>query len=269
MKMQVLAQLSIAAFLVGCASQPKMAEVAAGASSVQFYQHGREPISYRLGVVDGKSFWGGGGSAGVDAANNTAGPMAGLVVAAVSDISNKAAEAEQVKAADLLKSMSGNLSYVDELSAKVMPLMATKLGTVYDPGKLQVLEADVPIEGDGGYFEVTDLHADLVVVVEVSKLVLTEKPSAGGMLKAAFTAGFNDKTVTPQAEANIFVYKRDTDDGKLKRAWKERCIAPVLMVPGGVPYSELVESPEKGHEMFHSARDVLLKNCVNKIDSAG
>ena len=121
-------------------------------------------------------------SAGVDAANNTAGPMAGLVVAAVSDISNKAAEAEQVKAADLLKSMSGNLSYVDELSAKVMPLMATKLGTVYDPGKLQILEADVPIEGDGGYFEVTDLHADLVVVVEVSNLVLTEKPSAGGLI---------------------------------------------------------------------------------------
>lgn len=256
--------VTLIALLTGCA-QPKMAEVSAGTRKVSFYQHGSEPLTYSFGVIDGLSFWAGGSP---DAARNAAGPGAGIAAAVVSDTAKRAADERQVAARQVLREMSGNLSYTDQLSREVMPAIAGRLGTRYEPAKLQVIGGQVKIEDGDGNFLLPHSNEDLAVVVEVMELKLTEKPSIAGGVAAAFTAGLNDKNVAPALRARVAIFKRD-DRNQLKRNWVAGCGAPVLLVPASKYFSELRADPTQGREMFNKALTVMLDNCrmlVTKAD---
>lgn len=244
------------AVLAGCATQPKMAEFGAGSKMIRFYQRGTEPLAYRFGVVDGKSFW-----AGARTERGGTG-----LVGVLGDSAQAAAEAEQATARDILRKMSGNLSYVDQLTRELIPAIAGKLGAGSEAEKVKTIDAEAALEDADGYFSPGHSGEDLAVVVEVSELRLTEQPSVGGLFAAMFTAGLNEKKVAPDLWAKVRIYKRQ--DGRLKRNWEGRCGVSVLMAPEGQYFSELKQNPAQGNEMFKNALPVLLKMCSEMVARA-
>lgn len=254
--MRKLMAVTALAVLAGCATQPKMAEFGAGSKMIHFYQRGTEPLAYRFGVVDGKSFW-----AGARTERGGTG-----LVGLLGDSAQAAAEAEQATARDVLRTMSGNLSYVDQLTRELMAVITSKLGAGSEAPEVKTIDAEAALEDADGYFSPGHFGEDLAVVVEVSELTLTEQPSVGGLFAAMFTAGLNEKKVAPDLWAKVRIYKRQ--DGRLKRNWERRCGVSVLSTPEAHYFSELKQNPAQGLEMFKNALPILLKSCSEMVADA-
>jgi hypothetical protein len=259
----------VLATLGGCASGPTVKELRADVKSATFVQHGREPLNYKLGVVDGASFWAKGAesnasisvpwSAGTVAAANAAVNVAGAA--------GKAVEANRAPTvAEMMSRLYNRHSMVNDAGHALMLKLAGIWGVSYDRARVRQVAADAKLENESGNFIAFQPTTDLVLVFAVSELGITERPSLGGGLAAVATAGFNAKQVTAETRATLTAYKHDPGSGQYRRVWSSRCGVPVLAMDVTYPFPELVQSPEKARRLWDAATPKLVEWCSRYLD---
>lgn len=242
-----------------CVTNPKIADVSKGVKDVTFVQHGNEPLKYTFGVVDGKSFW---ASADTSSVGDVAGVGAQLAASTVSAAAGDAVEAEKDKVPAFMKKMIDGYPVVDNFSKEIFPAVARSWHQPYSRKKLKTVPVDVELEDKDGYYKGPGQNSDLVLALAVENVTLTEKPTLGGAFAAAFTAGFNAKTVVPIMTASVTAYKKDVQSGRMKRVWRNYCSSYVLGIDGGMKFPDLEKDPKQGRPMIVESAQSLDKQCL-------
>jgi len=264
------ALLMVSALLGGCASQQTVAELRADVLGATFVRHGREPLTYKLGVVDGASFWAKGAEQNIAPIPVPA--SAGTVAAANAalGVGTRAAKATQESRAPTVPEIMGKLynrhPMVTDAGNALMPKLASGWGVTYDRARVRDLPVDAKLENESGNFIAFQPTTDLVLVFAVSELGLTERPSLGGGLAAVATAGFNAKDVSSVTYATITAYKHDTASRQYRRVWSGRCGVPVLLMDVSYPFPDLMQSPEKARRLWDATTPKLIESCSRFLE---
>jgi hypothetical protein len=256
--------------IAGCASSPPIADLRGGVKSATFVQHGREPLSYKLGVVDGASFWAKG-------ASSVAAPIpvpAGAATVAAANIALNAgvgvARTVEANRAPTVPEMMSRLfnrhPMVSDASHALLPKLADKWGVPYERARVRQLAGDAQVENESGHFTAFKPTTDLVLVFAVSELEITERASVGGAFSALVTAGFNAKDVSAQTWATMSAYKHDAGSGQYRRVWSTRCGVPILAMNVTYPFPELVQSPDKAKRLWDSTTPKLIEYCSQILE---
>lgn len=268
--LQVSGLAILLASLGGCASGPSISELRAGVRSATFVQHGREPLSYKFGVVDGASFWAKG-------AESAGGPIpvplgAGAVVAANVAVATAGAAGRAVEAnraptvPEIMTRLFNRHPMVNDAGHALMLKLAGNWGVTYDRARVRQLPAEAKLENESGNFNAFQPTSDLVLVFAVSELGLTERPSLGGGLAAVVTAGFNAKEVSTATWVTMTAYKHDAGSGQYRRVWSGRCGVPVLLMDVSYPFPELMQSPEKARRLWDATTPKLIEYCSKYLE---
>jgi len=247
-----------------CVTNPKIADVSQDVKHVTFVQHGKEPWKYAFGVVDGTSCW---ASADTSSVGSVAGMGAQVATDAVSVAASGAVAAEEDRVPNFMRKMIDGYPMVANFSKDMFPAVARSWHLHYNSKKLKIVPADKPIEDKNGVYTGPGKNSDLVLVLSIDNVTLTEKASVGGLFAAMFTAGFNAKTVVPVISASVVAYKKDFKTGQMKRVWQNYCGTNALSVDGGIKFPKLEKDPREGRSLMVQSSQLMDKQCM-KMASA-
>lgn len=252
--------ISMLALLGGCASGPSLQELRGDVKTATIVQHGKEPLRYTFGVVDTSSFWAAYGS-GVSTQLGGGAVWQGL---------ESSGKAEQTKraptVAEVMRNLYNNHPLVNQVSSSLLPKFSSAWGQNYDPSRLRVVGSDTPIRDQNLNFVAFNPVTDLVLVLEVSELMLTERQTMGRALTAGFTFGTNTKNVSAQVTVWLEAYKRDQASGKYKRVWFGSCGADANSMPIDFPFPEVIKSREKAKQLWDAATPLTIEKCTRYFD---
>jgi hypothetical protein len=254
--------------LAGCASSPSstVADLRANIKSVTFVQHGTEPLTYKLGVVDGTSFWSNANPGTIKAPVSAAAAAAATTALNASLRAARSVEAGRQGASnEMMAWMFNKHPMVIDAGAALMPKMASMWGVPYDRMGVRGLPWDSKPENESGQFTAFQPTTDLVLVFAVSELGVSERPSVGGAFAAAFTAGFNTKHVTSATYVGMTAYKRD-GAGQYQKVWSGRCGVPVLLMEVTYPFPELAQSQQKAKQLWDATTPKVVEYCSRYLE---
>lgn len=174
---KLLLFLGLAGLLGGCVATQPVSELRQGVQSTVFVQNGVEPVRYSTGVIDTSSFWA-----------NYGGGMNGLAFDAIAAQEQKRQLSKAEQNALMVKGLYGDHDLASTVYREVMPNLARAWGQPYDSAELVVLKDELAVVEDG-LLKNFKSDADLVLMLEVSNINLTEKFSMGGAFAAGLTMG--------------------------------------------------------------------------------
>ena len=222
----------LALFLLhSCAGTPPISELRRSISNVTFIQHGAEPLSYAFGVVD-------------------------------SDAAKKAATVTEV-----MSDLYNNHPLVSDVSKSIMPQLAQIWRVPYRAGITRIIQKGAPLRDAQGNLTGIRPSTDLVLVVALDNLTLTEKKSFGRTLAAGFTLGTNTKKVSAETAVTMLAYKRDLITGQYKSIWTGECQGSAQASKIDYPFPEVIKSKEKAKELWDAATPVIIEACSKTLEA--
>lgn len=249
--------VAAAILLTGCAASPPVSELRDNVGRVDFVQIGEEPLVYSLGVVDATSFW---AEYGDDVSANLGGS---IVFSGVHADASAAERKRQPTEADVMRALVDGYPMTANLTQALLPKVAGKWGVRYEPSALQLGEDMTPAIADG-YLHGYTGDADMVLASYLWRFELTERPTVGGALAAGFTLGTNTKKVTASLAWHTAAYQREAD-GRYKEVWRHVCWVPPAKNNISVPFPELMDNPERGHDIWADADRVAREFCGKQV----
>lgn len=251
--------LAMAFVLSGCASKAPT-EAGAGARSVAFVQHGTEPLDYSTGVIDASSFW---AVYGDDVARRLGG------IEAFNELAKDGRSAQEYYAEQnhyLVDILYDRHDLADNVAKQLMPELAAAFGVAYRPAELVVLDENVVfLDPDSLRLRGFDTEAELILMIDVAEINLTERFSAGSALANGVTFGTNQKKLTVQSPTNLRAFRRPTPDEDPELVWSHRCGADYTSMKTAFTLEELMLEPAKMEAVLDEARDQTIGRCSNAM----
>jgi len=254
--------LASVAILSGCASGLKVTELRKDIKTVTFVQHGTAPRNMGFGVVDTASWW---AAYGADVGLRTGGTLWYALAAAGS--SEQALRAPT--ALEIMKYLYQDHPMATQAVTGIMPELARAWGVPYDGKNLRVIDKDAPLEDKDGYLLAVEANTDLVLVVSLARLELTEKVTVGAALKAGFTLGTGTKDVTAETIMGLSGYRREPATGRYKSVWFVPCWMQNMDMDTAYPFPELVVSREKAKILWDEAVLKMVNKCNTTLQYVG
>jgi hypothetical protein len=247
--------------LAGCAAQP-VEERIERADSVVFVQHGEVPLSFSAGVVDIASFWATYG----DAVSRQLGYSD--VIDGITETGKEVSKQLEPVYAELVESLFGDHPLADNIAAEVIPAVARSWSIELGADDVVVLPAHgivVDIRDDTLRGNVPD--ADVVFVIEVPEVRLTEVFSSRSVLASGVMLGSNRKALTAEVPVDLLVFARDADSSHPRLVWSRRCGSNYTSVDVAAPLDELVLSPTTMTALLDASQAVAIDRCLAMLDA--
>lgn len=255
-KLFLLLGLGTASLLGGCATTLPVSELKQGVQTVAFVQNGTEPLSYSTGVIDTSSFWA-----------NYGNGMNGLAWDAVAAHEQKKQLSKAEQNAILVKSLYGDSDLAPTVYREIMPKLADAWGQSYDPAELVVLD-EKPAVVEDGKLKNFKSSADLVLMLEVNNINLTERFSMGGAFAAGLTMGTNTKSLTTEARVSMRAFKPSaTEPGSYDLAWWRSCGPNYTTMKTSHTMDEIKEKPELMQDILEEAKGQAVESCSKVLAS--
>lgn len=242
----------------GCAANPPVSELRQGVQSVVYVQNGVEPLRYSTGVIDASSFW---AEYGSQMGAQTGGTLWYALDA--SESKRQLTKAEQN--AQMVRGLYAHHDLATAVYSDLMPKLARAWNQHYDAGELVVLD-DNFAHVEEGKLKNFKTSADLVLMLEVSNVNLTEIFSMGGAFAAGLTMGLNTKSLTTEASVLMRAFKpSETEPGSHELAWARSCGPNYTTMKSSYTLEELHEQPGRMQEILDEARTQAIEGCTNML----
>ena len=246
----------VSSLLYGCASTLPVSELKQGVKTVAFVQNGTAPLSYSTGVIDTSSFWA-----------NYGGGMNGLAFDAIAAGAQSRELSKAEQNALMVKSLYGDSDLAPVVYREIMPKLAGAWGQNFDPAELVVLD-EKPASVVDEKLQNFKSSADLVLMLEVYNINLTERFSMGGAFAAGFTMGANTKSLTTEASVIMRAFKPSVSDpGTYEQAWIRGCGPNYTTMKTSYTLDELKEKPERMQEILNEAKAQAVEGCAMVLAS--
>lgn len=243
------------AALSACAGQD-IAELRKDADTITFVQHGNKPLAFSTGVIDTASFWATYG----DAVSAQLGSVE--LIEALAEVSKEQTEALREHNELVVDLMYDEHDLAESVNSTLLADLATAWGLAFDPDQVIVIPANaVFVDFRDDTLSGTSLNSDLVLMVDVQEVRLTERFSAGSALANGVTLGTNEKALTVESPVNFRVFRRDNESGELHYVWGRRCGANYTSMSTAYPLDVLWNQPETMAEVLNEARDLSIAHC--------
>jgi hypothetical protein len=242
--------------LSGCASTPPISQLSQGARKVALVQNGTVPLSYSTGVIDAASFWanyGGGltGGPAVSALGNT------MAAAGRSEETSKAAQNR-----DIAKTLVGDTDIAQVVSAALLPQLARAWGARYDQARVITLgDKLASVEPQTLHLQGLQIDADLVLMIEVANINVTQKFSLGSSLASGITFGAGKKALTTEVTVLMRAFKLDAAGAGYKQVWAQSCGPNYTTMKTAYYMDDLKQSPEKMIQILDEAKTQSIDRC--------
>lgn len=247
--------LTSAVALMACASQD-IDEIKLDATSVLFVQHGRRPLQFSTGVIDTASFW---ATYGEDVSARLGGIT---LIDALAEASKERQEAMREHNELVVDLMYDKHDLASTVNMTLLADLAAAWELDFDPAEVLVVAAhSLFVDQRDDTLAGLDLDADLVLMVDVHEIHLTERFSAASALANGVTLGTNEKSLTVESPVNMRVFRRNPETGQLDYVWGRRCGANYTSMDMGYPLDTLWNQPDKMAEVLDEARDRSIEHC--------
>lgn len=251
--------LGFLSLLGGCAANPTLTELRQGVQSVVLVQNGTRPLLYSTGVIDTSSFWAAYGD-GVGA--QTGGLMWNGIAA--SQRGKQLSKAEQN--ALMVQTLYGEHDLAPTVYRQIMPKLAAAWSQSYSPEEVVIL-SDMPAVVEEGLLKNFNTNADLVLMLEVNNINLTERFSMGGAFAAGLTMGTNTKSLTTEAKVLMRAFKpSETSPGNYEMAWWRFCGSNYATMKTSYTLEELKAKPELMQQILDEARGQAVESCTEVLE---
>jgi len=253
----LIAFLSIASAgaLMACASQD-IDEIKEDATSVLFIQHGQRPLQFSTGVIDATSFW---ATYGEDVSARLGGIT---LIDALAEASKEQQEAMREQNELIVDLMYDKHNLASIVNSTLLEDLAATWDLEFDPGDVLVVAANsLFVDQRDDTLAGMQLEADLVLMVDVQEIHLTERFSTTSALANGVTLGANEKSLTVESPVNMRVFRRSPDTGELDYVWGRRCGANYTSMNTAYPLDTLWNQPDKIAEVLDEARDLSIEHC--------
>ena len=257
---KIIFTLGLASILAGCANNLPVSELRHDVQTVALVQNGVEPISYSTGVIDTSSFW---ATYGTQVGAQTGGLMWGVI--AESEGNRQLSKAEQN--ALLVKTLYADHDLAPTVYRELMPELAKAWGQPFDTQEVVVLD-DTVASVEEGILKNFKSTADLVLMLEVKNINLTERFSMGGAFAAGLTMGMNTKALTTEATVLMRAFKPAANDpNTYEMVWWRMCGPNYTTMKTAYTMEELQEEPARMGKILDEAKAQAVDGCSQVLAS--
>ena len=256
-----VAVLLLATMLAACAGQD-IDDIKQDATTVAFVQHGEVPLAFSTGVIDSGSFW-------ATYGDSVSAKLGGN--AAIDEMTEAGKEHQDAMREH--NELVVDLMYDrHDLAATVNPTLLADLAALwelpFDPADVMVVPANsLFVDPRDDTLKGMRFDADLVLVVDVHEVRLTERFSAGSALASGVTLGANEKRLTIESPVDMRAFRRNEETGALDYVWGRRCGANYTSMQSAYPLDTLWKNPDKMEKVLDEARDRTITDCRKLLDS--
>ena len=253
--------LASAVALMACASQD-IDEIKQDTTSVLFVQHGQRPLQFSTGVIDTASFW---ATYGKDVSARLDGIT---LIDALAEASKERQEAMREQNELIVDLMYDKHDLASTVNSTLLADLAAAWDLDFDPGDVLVVAANsLFVDQRDDTLAGMVLDADLVLMVDVHEIRLTERFSAASALANGVTLGTNEKSLTVDSPVNLRVFRRNPDTGELDYVWGRRCGANYTSMDTAYRLDTLWNQPNKMADVLDEARDRSIEHCRKVLDA--
>lgn len=248
--------LLLAGGVAACSSSGDVERIRDGVESVAYVQHGRRPLGFSAGVIDSDSFWA------------TYGPAVSAKLGGNGAIDEwtregeAALDAREDYAAVVVDLMYDKHDLAETVNAALIADLATYWG--YEPGADEaiVIEENTSfVDPSSLSLRGVDTDAELVLMVEVREIRLTERFSARNTLMSGVSLGTASMKLTVESPVNLLAFRRQPDSGELALVWSRRCGADYTTMKGSDYLTQLWDDPAAMSALLDEARDRTIEQC--------
>jgi len=252
---RTLVPVAALATLSACAGQD-IAELRQDVGTVSFVQHGSKPLGYSAGVIDTTSFWATYG----DAVSTQLGGVE--LIDALTEVSKEQSDAVREHNELVVDLMYDKHDLADAVNSTLLADLAVAWGLPFEPDQVIVIPANaVFVDFRDDTLVGISLNSDLVLMVDVQEVRLTERFSGSSALANGVTLGTNEKSLTVESPVNLRIFRRDRESGDLHYVWGRRCGANYTSMSTAYPLDVLWNQPETMAEVLNEARDTSIAHC--------
>jgi hypothetical protein len=254
--------VAVALLLSGCASVPNISQLNQDVRTVAFVKNGTRPLNYSTGVVDAASFW---AAYGGGVSSNLGGSLiADSLQSSGASTSNSKADQNR----EMVKRLFGDHGLARKVNDALLPQLADVWGVQYDEANVVLLTDKIALaDPQTGVLQGVETNADLILMIQVENVNLTERLSMGGALAAGFTMGMNKKALTTEATVAMRAFKRDPQLGGYKQVWHALCGPNYTTMKTSYLLSEITESPARMTEILDEAAAQSVEICSKTLGS--
>lgn len=256
--------LLFAVTVSACGSTGNVSHLRDGADHVDFVQHGRRPLGFSAGVIDSDSFWATYGPAvsaklgGSDAIDEWAHDGAA------------ATEARKEQAALMVDLMYDRHDLAESVNSALIADLAAYWGYAPGPGGVVVIgENTALVDPSTAQLVGVETVADLVLMVEVSEVRLTQRFSARNTLLSGVSLGTATMKLTVESPVNLLAFRRQPGTDDLLLVWSRRCGADYTSMKGSEKLTTLWDDPAAMSALLDEARDRTIAHCRRLLAARG
>lgn len=248
--------------LAGCAAAPSISELNQGVGKTVLVSNGAAPLRFSTGVIDTSSFWAAYGSGVSDQLGGSA------MAKGLQQSGEKSAQSKAEQNAAMVKTLFGDHQLVSTVSSAILPQFAASWGLSYEEGSVIAL-SDSPayVDRQSGRLQGVDTDADLILMMEVSNVNLTERFSMGGALKAGLTMGMHQKSLTTEVRVALRAFKHPASGSGYEQVWWRMCGPDYTTMKTSYPLDELMQSGEKMDEILDEATQQAIDGCTQLLQT--
>jgi len=255
--MKIITIIAGILILAGCAGQP-VSQLRQNVQSTVIVQHGNKPLGFSTGVIDASSFWAQYGE-GVSAQTG------GWLWVSMANSGRKVGQEKTLTNAELVEGLFADHTMVESISKALLP----ELSRLWNPSLLnhknQVIAANsISIDPETNILSGFESNADIVLVLDVRNINLTERGTVGGAFAAGFTMGMNKKSLTTETTIVMKAFKADAN-GDYKSIWAHTCGANYVTMKTSYYMDELMASKPKMTEILNEATQQSIDGCTRLL----
>lgn len=257
---RLLILIAVAIHLAGCASSgPPVSELRQGVQKAVFIQQGSKPLSFSTGVIDTASFWGTYG-------DGVAAQTGGWLWSGLASSGRQEAAAERLTNAELVERLYDDHPLTEMVSDALMPELSRLWGQRYRKTRRIVTDGNaVSMDPDTKVLTGINTDADLVLLLKIHNINLTERFSMGGALAAGFSMGTHEKSLTTEVTVLMHAFRRD-QQGDFKEIWSHACGTNYTSMDTSYYLEELMATKDKITEILDEATRKSIDGCTQRLN---
>ena len=245
----------------GCASTsgPLVSDLRQGVQKTLFVQHGKKPLSFTTGVIDTSSFWGAYGD-GVSAQTG------GWLWSDLASSGRKVTNDKRLTNAELVEGLYADHNLTPAVSDALLPELSSLWNQRFAIGDRIITDGkSVNIDPSTRVLSGLKTDADLVLMVNIRNINLTERFSMAAAFASGLTMGTNKKSLTTEVTVMMHAFKPD-HQGVYKEVWSRPCGTNYTTMDTSYYLEELMASKDKITEILDEATYQSIEGCTKILN---
>lgn len=252
--------VAVALNFAGCASSgPPVSELRQGVQKTLFVQHGKKPLSFSTGVIDTSSFWGAYGD-GVSAQTG------GWLWSDLASSGRKVTDDKRLTNAEFVERLYADHKLTPTISDALLPELSRLWKQRYAQGNRIITDGNsISIDPNTKVLSGLKTDADLVLMVNIRNINLTERFSMSGAFASGFSMGTNKKSLTTEVTVMMHAFKPD-QQGNYKEVWSQPCGTNYTTMETSYYMEELIASKDRITEILDEATHQSIEGCAKFLN---